>query len=52
MSANAARRAGLPPEGAKQEWLTGMFTGVHVVPSGVLAVNRAQKKECTYCFAG
>lgn len=52
MSANAARHAGLPPEGAKQEWLAGMFPGVHVVPSGVLAVNRAQKKECTYCFAG
>lgn len=52
LSANAARNAGLPPEGAKQEWLAGMFSGVHVVPSGVLAVNRAQKKGCTYCFAG
>lgn len=52
LSANAARQAGLPAEGAKQEWLAGMFKGVHVVPSGVLAVNRAQKKGCTYCFAG
>ena len=52
LSAESARRAALPPEGARQEWLAGMFSGVHVVPSGVLAVNRAQKKGCTYCFAG
>jgi intracellular sulfur oxidation DsrE/DsrF family protein len=51
-SSAAAQRAGLPVEGAKAEWLAGMFKGVHVVPSGVLAVNRAQKKGCTYCFAG
>ena len=29
-----------------------MPTGVNVVPSGVFAVNRAQKKGCTYCYAG
>lgn len=52
LSSAAAQRVGLPVEGAKQDWLAGMFNGVHVVPSGVLAVNRAQKKGCTYCFAG
>jgi intracellular sulfur oxidation DsrE/DsrF family protein len=52
LSGMAAKNAGLPADGAKQEWLAGMFKGVHVVPSGVLAVNRAQKKGCTYCFAG
>lgn len=52
LSGMAAKNAGLPAEGAKQEWLAGMFKGVYVVPSGVLAVNRAQKKGCTYCFAG
>jgi len=25
---------------------------VQVVPSGVLAVSRAQEKGCSYCFAG
>jgi intracellular sulfur oxidation DsrE/DsrF family protein len=25
---------------------------VLVVPSGVIAVNRAQEKGCAYCFAG
>ena len=52
LSGMAAGAAGLPKEGAKQEWLAGMFKGVNVVPSGVLAVNRAQKKGCTYCYAG
>lgn len=52
LSGMAAQNAGVPAEGAKDEWLAGMFKGVHVVPSGVLAVNRAQKKGCTYCFAG
>jgi hypothetical protein len=52
LSGFAAQNAGLPKEGAKQEWLAGMFKGVTVVPSGVFAVNRAQKKGCTYCFAG
>jgi len=52
LSTLTAQAAGLPKEGAKEEWLAGMFKGVNVVPSGVLAVNRAQKKGCTYCFAG
>jgi len=52
LSGMAAGAAGLPKENAKQEWLAGMFKGVNVVPSGVLAVNRAQKKGCTYCYAG
>ena len=52
LSGLTAQVAGLPKEGAKQDWLAGMFKGVYVVPSGVLAVNRAQKKGCTYCYAG
>jgi intracellular sulfur oxidation DsrE/DsrF family protein len=52
LSGMAAGAAGLPKEGAREEWLAGMFKGVNVVPSGVLAVNRAQKKGCTYCYAG
>jgi intracellular sulfur oxidation DsrE/DsrF family protein len=52
LSGMAAGAAGLPKDTAKQDWLAGMFKGVNVVPSGVLAVNRAQKKGCTYCYAG
>jgi intracellular sulfur oxidation DsrE/DsrF family protein len=51
-SGMAAQSAGLPADQVKNEWLAGIFKGVHVVPSGVLAVNRAQKKGCTYCYAG
>ncbi|MGE5093433.1 MAG: twin-arginine translocation signal domain-containing protein [Bacillota bacterium] len=36
----------------KQEWIAGLFPGVQVVPSGVMAVGRAQELGCTYCFAG
>jgi intracellular sulfur oxidation DsrE/DsrF family protein len=52
LSGMAAQKAGVSADTARQEWLDGMFKGVHLVPSGVLAVNRAQKKGCTYCFAG
>ena len=52
LSGLAAPQAGLSKEDAKADWLAGMFKGVYVVPSGVFAVNRAQKKGCTYCFAG
>ena len=52
LSGFTAQAAGLPKESAKQDWIAGMFPGVVVVPSGVLAVNRAQKKGCTYCYAG
>src|SRR5690349_23087883 len=36
----------------KAEWVAGLIAGVQVVPSGVLAVARAQEKGCAYCFAG
>jgi intracellular sulfur oxidation DsrE/DsrF family protein len=36
----------------KQEWVASLWPGTIVVPSGVIAVNRAQEKGCAYCFAG
>ena len=47
-----AKNAGVPPEVAKAEWIAGLLPGVTLVPSGVLAVNRAQEKGCTYCSGG
>ena len=47
-----SKGAGVTPEVAKQEWTAGVIPGVHIVPAGVLAVNRAQEKGCTYCSAG
>lgn len=36
----------------KKDWVAGIFPGIQIVPSGVLAVNRAQEHGCTYCYAG
>jgi hypothetical protein len=36
----------------KKEWVAGVLPGIQLVPSGVLAVNRAQEHGCTYCYAG
>jgi intracellular sulfur oxidation DsrE/DsrF family protein len=36
----------------KKDWVSGILPGIQIVPSGVLAVNRAQEHGCTYCFAG
>ncbi len=52
LSGMAAKGAGVTPEVAAQEWTAGVIPGAMVVPSGVLAVGRAQEHGCTYCFAG
>jgi intracellular sulfur oxidation DsrE/DsrF family protein len=36
----------------KKDWVSGIFPGIQIVPSGVLAINRAQEHGCTYCYAG
>lgn len=52
LSGKAAAGAGVKPEDALKEWTAGVIPGAHVVPSGVLAVGRAQEHGCSYCFAG
>jgi len=47
-----AQRMGLAADAVKQDWIANRLSGVTVVPSGVLAVNGAQSKGCTYCYAG
>ncbi|HET9984636.1 MAG TPA: twin-arginine translocation signal domain-containing protein [Longimicrobiales bacterium] len=44
--------AGVTAEQAKAEWVAGLLPGAFPVPSGVWAVNRAQERGCTYCYAG
>lgn len=51
-SMRVAKQAGLSHEAVKKDFLEAVIPGVQVVPSGVLAVNGAQSKGCTYCFAG
>jgi intracellular sulfur oxidation DsrE/DsrF family protein len=52
LSGKAAGAVGIDPATAKKDWAAGLIPGVHVVPSGVLAVARAQEIGCHYCFAG
>lgn len=55
LSGMAATAAGLTikPEDAYAEWKAALLPGCYLVPSGVLAVHRAQKAgNCTYCYAG
>jgi intracellular sulfur oxidation DsrE/DsrF family protein len=42
----------MEPAEVKKEWLASLLPGVHVVPSGVWAIGRAQEHGCAYCFAG
>ena len=46
-----SKDAGVTPDAARAEWVANMLPGVTLVASGVLAVNRAQEKGCTYCSA-
>lgn len=52
MSSGAASKMGMDPAAAKKEWIAGLIPGVQLVPSGVMAVGRAQEHGCNYCFAG
>lgn len=52
LSGMAAKGAGMTPDAALKEWEAGVIPGAMLVPSGVLAVGRAQEHGCTYCFAG
>lgn len=36
----------------KKDWVSGLLPGIHVVPSGVWAIGRAQERGCGYIFAG
>jgi hypothetical protein len=52
LSGMAAKGAGMTAEAALKEWEAGVIPGAMLVPSGVLAVGRAQEHGCSYCFAG
>ena len=47
------QKLGMTADAAKAEMEKGLIPGFILVPSGVLAVHRAQEKgKCTYCYAG
>lgn len=47
-----AGKTGGDSEAIKRELVANLYPGIQVVPSGVMAVGRAQEKRCSYCFAG
>src|SRR5687768_4789036 len=51
-SAGAAKKMGLDAAVVRKEWVAGLLPGVQIVPSGVMAVARAQELGCAYCYAG
>ena len=51
-SAKVAARMKLDPAMVKKEWIAGLLPGIQVVPSGVMAVARAQELGAQYIFAG
>jgi intracellular sulfur oxidation DsrE/DsrF family protein len=51
-SGAAAKKMNMDAAAIKNEWVAGLYPGVQVVPSGVMAVGRAQELGCSYCFAG
>jgi intracellular sulfur oxidation DsrE/DsrF family protein len=52
LSGIIAGQMGMTADAVKQEWIANRLPGIPLVPSGVLAVNGAQSKGCTYCYAG
>jgi intracellular sulfur oxidation DsrE/DsrF family protein len=51
-SSAAATKMGLKPDDVKKEWIAALIPGVQLVPSGVMAVARAQELGAQYIFAG
>lgn len=51
-STNAAGKMAMDAATVKREWIAGLFPGIQVVPSGVMAVARAQEFGANYIFAG
>jgi intracellular sulfur oxidation DsrE/DsrF family protein len=47
-----APKMNMDADAIKKDWVEGILPGIQIVPSGVLAVNRAQEHGCTYCYAG
>ncbi|MES2304840.1 MAG: hypothetical protein V4558_05005 [Gemmatimonadota bacterium] len=51
-SSGAAGKMGMDAAAVKKEWIAGLFPGIMVVPSGVMAAARAQEFGANYIFAG
>lgn len=52
LSGRLSGQAGVTPEVALKDWTAAVIPGIHVIPSGVWGVNRAQIAGCSYCSGG
>ncbi|MGA9835968.1 MAG: hypothetical protein WBQ26_01490 [Gemmatimonadaceae bacterium] len=52
LSGTIAGKTGANADDVKRELLANVYPGIQLVPSGVMAVGRAQEKGCNYCYAG
>lgn len=43
---------GMEAAKVKEEWVDGKLEDITIIPSGVLAINRAQERGCSYVYAG
>ena len=51
-SKHIAEEMKMTPEDCKKDWVSGVFPGIEIIPSGVLAVNRAKDHGSTYSLEG
>lgn len=51
-SSMTAKKMNMEPAAVKKDWVAGVLPGIAVIPSGVLALNRAQEMGCSYVYAG
>jgi hypothetical protein len=52
LSGSMAKNAGVSKTAAAAEWTANLLPGTTLVPVGVMAVNLAQERGCTYCYGG
>lgn len=52
LSGSMAKNAGVSREAAKAEWTAKVLPDMTLVPVGVMAVNLAQERGCSYCYGG
>jgi len=51
-SGMVAKQIGADPAAVKKDWTDNVLPGIHIAPSGVVALNGAQAVGCKYVFAG
>lgn len=52
LSGRLSGQAGVTPDVALKDWTAALIPGIHIIPSGVWGINRAQIAGCSYCSGG